>query len=278
VEAIPLPPKGDRSNAMNKPILIIPDLHQDIRWARRVLKRERARFDEVLFLGDYWDSFNTPPAVGTAGETAKFLNQIRKDHICTFLIGNHDLPYLEAWASLEAEASPESLKYPCPGFRVERAVAIRDHLEFAFWDAIEVSTFRYGHLISHAGFHPAFWPGLKSIEANLDALKDQGRKALDHLRKGAFDDFPAFLTSPRLTLLSYTQIDELDGDEARYIGGPLWLDWNTEFEDSLPVPQIVGHTTDVMGQRRKDRSWCADGYQTCYALLWPDGSLEFRYP
>jgi hypothetical protein len=26
------------------------------------------------------------------------------------------------------------------------------------------------------------------------------------------------------------------------VGGPLWLDWDAEFEDNLEVPQIAGHT------------------------------------
>ena len=263
---------------MENPILIIPDVHQDIRWVRRILKTENGNFSEIIFLGDYWDSFNSPPAVATAGETADFLNEVRAQYPCTCLAGNHDLPYLEAWAYLDNELAPDCLKYACPGFQIEKAIAIRDRLDRGFWNDLQLTTFRNGHLISHAGVHPVFWPKGLGVQTALLALATAGKRALDAIRIAVFTDFQGFICAPRSTLLSHAEVVEIDHDETHHIGGPLWLDWHTQFVDDLPVPQIVGHTSDTLGPRKRGRSWCVDGYQTCYALLAPDGALEVRYP
>jgi hypothetical protein len=53
----------------------------------------------------------------------------------------------------------------------------------------------------------------------------------------------------------------------------LWLDWDTEFVDDLPLPQVVGHTRGAHA-RNKDRSWCIDCAQTSVALLDPDFGLS----
>ncbi len=47
------------------------------------------------------------------------------------------------------------------------------------------------------------------------------------------------------------------------VGGITWQDWNLEFKDELPFPQIVGHTQSPEGARQKGRSWCLDGGKTC---------------
>jgi len=59
------------------------------------------------------------------------------------------------------------------------------------------------------------------------------------------------------------------------IGGLTWFDWNDEFSDDLPLPQIVGHTADEVGARQKGRSWCVDGNQSYYAVL-ENGECEVR--
>jgi len=56
------------------------------------------------------------------------------------------------------------------------------------------------------------------------------------------------------------------------IGGPLWQDFNEEFEDSLPFPQIVGHTRQRK-VARKGRSVCIDVCQTACGVLYPDGNV-----
>jgi len=59
------------------------------------------------------------------------------------------------------------------------------------------------------------------------------------------------------------------------VGGPLWLDWDEEFTDALPLPQLVGHTVGK-APRQKGRSWCVDCRQTVYVVL-QDGVPEMRW-
>lgn len=53
------------------------------------------------------------------------------------------------------------------------------------------------------------------------------------------------------------------------IGGPVWLDWNFEFEPMSDIPQIVGHTVITQGPpKQKGNSWCLD---TCNRhVMWVD--------
>ena len=59
------------------------------------------------------------------------------------------------------------------------------------------------------------------------------------------------------------------------VGGLTWLDFNHEFEDTLPVKQICGHTGGKT-VRRKGRSYCIDGHQSSYALIARDGTATFK--
>ena len=49
-------------------------------------------------------------------------------------------------------------------------------------------------------------------------------------------------------------------------GGPIWLDFDHEFEDALEVPQIVGHTRCAR-RTPKGRSYCIDFAQAAYAVV-----------
>lgn len=56
------------------------------------------------------------------------------------------------------------------------------------------------------------------------------------------------------------------------MGGPLWLDWESEFVDELPYRQIVSHSADSE-PRQKGHSWCIDCGQQAYWIL-EDRELE----
>jgi hypothetical protein len=57
-------------------------------------------------------------------------------------------------------------------------------------------------------------------------------------------------------------------------GGPLWLDWDAEFEDALEVPQIVGPTRCAK-QTQKGRSYCIDFAQAAYAIV-ENGNVQLN--
>lgn len=232
--------------------LIIPDVHQDLVWLKALLKQTR-NWDHCVFLGDYFDTRKNPSEVATMRETARFLIQLARKHPgkITFLWGNHDIPYLEAhrtWKQSRHRALPKTnAGVTISGLDVNGI--------FAEWppDFVQnVGLFQVanGHLISHAGIASRFWPEASTNEESLAILQEECAIALRDFHQHYFP-----LLAPGIAR---------GGEEP--IGGITWQCW-TEFEDSLPLPQIVGHTRSQRGARQTGRSWCLDGGQTCYGLL-----------
>ena len=79
--------------------LIIPDIHQDLAGLKKIFKIEKLEsFDEIIFLGDWFDSFHEPPKVSSFKDTCLFLRDLvwenEKTGKMIFLVGNHDLAYI----------------------------------------------------------------------------------------------------------------------------------------------------------------------------------------
>lgn len=243
--------------------VIIPDVHQDARWVERIFARERARAsrDLVVFLGDYFDSRAAAGKRAGAAETCEFLLKTRAElgERCVFLLGNHDIQYLEAKPACDARRTPRYLFNKCgAAYSHSTARKVADGLPRDFWTGARLFACVNGWLLSHAGLAARFWPGGGSVAESLEALDERCRDALARMRSGPQDLLEA----------GYCR-----GGMAS-AGGITWQDWNIEFKDALPLPQIVGHTGDLeAGARRKGRSWCIDCVQTCYAVL--DGD-EFQ--
>ena len=102
----------------------------------------------------------------------------------------------------------------------------------------------HGFLLSHAGVARRFWP--------REAAPDTAGQTEAFIKRSTVD-----------------WLNRLD----RGADSPLWLDWDNEFVDDLAVPQLVGHTRGREA-RRKHRSWCLDGSQSCAGL--PDPVLGLR--
>jgi hypothetical protein len=245
--------------------LIIPDVHLDWDWVRAILEQEEGNWEQLVFLGDYFDSFDRPPVVASAGQMAEFLLELEREYNgkVHFLIGNHDTGYLELLGLAKAGGYGLFPMDPCSGFSMESAVEISKVLDTGFRNRCRLFVECNGYLISHAGVHPKFWradhPG---IEEPLESLDELCRIAMEYLGK------------KRLPILGCGAAR--GGPEE--VGGITWLDWNSEFEDDERMPpQIVGHTPYSLGPRQNGRSWCIDGNQSCWAILDRDGSLEIRY-
>ena len=246
--------------------LIIPDVHLDLPWLESLVEQERGEWDQCVFLGDYFDSYKRPAERATSGEIARWLVDFkaanpRQVHL---LIGNHDVPYLEAIPGIWAGRSYVKLNHFCPGFSSDEAIAVSKVWDTAFMDHMRLFFMVNGHLISHAGLHPHFWranhPG---VDDPLEALEAHCQIALERM--------------------SDTRIPFLSAGPGRFgperFGGITWLDWNSEFQDDPELPpQIVGHTPDKIGIRFKGRSACLDGGQTCWGILHEKGETEARYP
>lgn len=237
--------------------LVIPDVHQDIRWVERILERD-TDWDRVVFLGDYFDSRLPARFHASLSATCEFLDKLRRvlGSRVTFLLGNHDIQYLEARPACLSFRTPRRLRYKCgAAFSHSAAKAIAKELSPEFWDGARLAVSVNGWLLSHAGVAPAHWPEYPAPAESLAAFEVACTTALATLRTASH---------PLL------QAGEVRGGDAP-VGGVTWLDWDDEFSDALPLPQLVGHTASGEGARQKGRSWCLDGMQSTYGVLTGDG-------
>lgn len=243
--------------------LVVPDVHQDLAWVARILAKEDttpAPPDLVVFLGDYFDTHRKPRERASAIDTCAWLDAARErfGERAVFLLGNHDIQYLEARPACLARRTPRFLGTRCgSAFTHNTAKRVAKDLSPEFWRAARLFVCVNGWLLSHAGLAVALWPAATTTGESLARLDAQCREALDALA----------LRRPVHPLL---QAGRVRGGDAP-VGGFTWLDWDDEFEDALPLPQIVGHTVDSGGARQRGRSWCLDGGQTCYGLITPEG-------
>jgi hypothetical protein len=228
-------------------VLVVPDIHERIRRVERILARYLPQVREVVFLGDYFDSFTRSEASTEA--TIGFVKSALQDPRFTLLLGNHDLHYL--WPHMKCSGwSPNTHLRTKLDFTTSERNALRD---LPARTAVE----RHGWLLSHAGVHPHF---LAAGPWSLDWLRREAvaaRREADH-RVGHW-----------LLGVSRTR------GGIRPLGGPFWMDWS-EFSDDLRLPpQLVGHTeTGWRGVRTKGRSHCIDTCLRHVALLAPDGALQ----
>jgi len=237
--------------------IIVPDVHQDIAWVERVFEREQvmASNDSVVFLGDYFDSSKKPRKRAGVGETCEFLERTRAalGGRCVFLLGNHDIQYWEAKPICDAHRTPRHLHNRCGmSFSKSAAKKVASNLPLDFWTNARLFIAVNGWLLSHAGLAACYWPQAETVERSLEILQENCVGALLMMRFG-----------PQHLLAA----GQVRGGTAP-VGGLTWQDWNDEFADALPLPQIVGHTIDELaGARANGRSWCIDGGQSCYGML-----------
>ncbi len=233
--------------------LIIPDVHQDLAWLDRILAQE-TEADLYVFLGDYFDPHGPAKLCAGVTDTCRRLDELREQlgSRALFLLGNHDIQYLEARPVCLGRRVPRHLQYHCgSAFKYSAAAKIAKRLSAEFWRETRLFIQVNGWLLSHAGVHRQFWPECPTIAESLTALDEACQGALELI---------AHRSSPLL------HAGFVRGGE-QPCGGITWQDWNEEFLDDLPCAQIVGHTSSSDGARQLGRSWCLDGGQTCYGCM-----------
>lgn len=217
--------------------IVIPDIHQKTHLVDEIFKSEKT-YDEVIFLGDWFDSFQAPPHVSSFLETCKYLKSMilenPKREKFKFLIGNHDMSYIYYNNGKSNERLPHIDGYFCSGFTEEKAREFRSEFyDIGLADDFFIKNFKLAHqtqgfTLSHAGIHPSYVEAEESIQSLVNNILPEIWKNFRNL------DYP------RNSILS-------GAGYARHgyvpIGGLIWLDWRLEFNTDQRIgPQIVGHT------------------------------------
>ena len=249
------------------PVLIVPDVHADTDFLLRILAEAPAeQFGKIIFLGDYLDGRDTttrgPQSVTRITALLKSLTRTLGDKL-VMLWGNHDLCSYSLRGAAKTEnggrvdaSAPTIITGILPETRSCHDV-IHRAWDREFWEGLRPFYQAHGTLLSHAGLHARFFPhGYHECFVSI----------LDEWEVGMAQWADGKGLHPLLSM------GEARGGPAGTVGGLLWQDWDLEFEDSISLPQIVGHTAGA-APRRKGRSWCIDAKQRGYAVL--DSKLEF---
>lgn len=237
--------------------LVIPDVHQRINNVEWILENEKG-YDEVVFLGDWFDSFFDPPKVAGFEETCEYLKHLILEHPnkdkFVFLLGNHDLSYIHENKDFSCNRISKTLKYYCSGFTASKAKKFRhtffDHglKDEFFTEHFYIVHRTQGFTLSHAGLSDKHIPyGLTPDDV------------IDKIVPVVWKNFRDF-TRPHNYLISGAGYCR--GGDCN-IGGILWQDWNQEFLASEAIgKQIVGHTTtkepDCLAMNKSYESWNID--------------------
>jgi hypothetical protein len=220
--------------------IIISDLHNRVDWVEPTLSL--LEYDNVVFLGDYFDDFNDMHK--DAENAAKWLKQSLNKPNRIHLIGTHDLWYMFPWNSYIKASGNSSGK----------SKAINKILTKDDWSKLKLFNFEQNHLLTHAGLHPFI--NLEYDNTKIKVSKDIQR----------FIDLVEFSTNYALNRVSCGNGDRwLSASTARggdqLYGGIIWLDWDDEFMPIANMNQIVGHTTHNVPQEmhtKNSKNYCLD--------------------
>lgn len=231
----------------NLKTLVIPDIHNRTRWIESFLAKYKKKYgyDQVVFLGDYFDMFNDGPfeVIGTAHWLKESLKYPDRIH----LIGNHDMPYM----------CPRNASVWCPGWTQEKSNGVNSVMTQEDWDKLIPAYHCQGWLLSHAGAcdwifnHPI-------LGVSVDGIIEQCNKALKDVKNGSY----------RMEFGSGFRMSNV----LQLLGGITWLDWDNEFIPMEGINQIVGHTPYRVPQSRihkglKSENWCLDTHSQHIGVL-----------
>lgn len=215
--------------------IIISDLHNRVDWIEDALSSPLLQpYDNIIFLGDYFDDYNDTPEMATNAATW-LKHSIRKPNRI-HLTGTHDIWY----------RFPYNRFIAASGNTEEKAYAIRSVMTQEDWNKLYLYYYEQNFLLSHAGVHinlisqyifehkDLFDQYIVNKELQLD-----GKEIVDKIVK------PATIEAINRVKDGYIH-PWLDAGIARGgrqpVGGIIWLDWRYEFKPIPGLNQIVGHT------------------------------------
>lgn len=210
-------------------IFVVPDLHGRTNWQQPVANflSEAAATDQVIFLGDYLDSFTVADQPMLDNFIDVLLLREQEPIRVVLLLGNHCFPYLF---------------YPtfqCSGFRPQLAPAL--HILFKTHQNLFQVAWQAGpYLFTHAGVSD-MWLDVNRLAIRLLT----GRYAHPDILA---DILNQLLTSAQGQRLLW-QVSNYNGGRDR-TDGPLWVRPIHLSRGLLPgLIQVVGHTPQPHIQR-----------------------------
>lgn len=236
-------------------IIVVPDVHEDIAWLDKVLWQSRDA-TRIVLLGDLFDR---KPEDGADPRAAlDYYLRFLDDERITLLWGNHDILVFASWyarrflgGALPARIhewvfDAKWLYFPFEQFpRIER-----------LFRKFQPFVLHGDWLLSHAGIHSGLLPENPELE-DLDALHIRAQSNLWNFHR--LEAQPAEWACGAVR-----------GGPPGMIGGLSWQDFRHEFQDSLPWPQIVGHTR-LATPAKTGRSICLDAGQTAWMRVERNG-------
>lgn len=223
---------------MLKKVLFIGDIHGRTDWRETAIEGLK-KFQEVVLLGDYWDSFDVSPAL-QKDNFYQVLSFVKKKKGVTALLGNHDYAYIHAFSSIS-------------GYQFSQAPIIKDIFE----KNRDVFKIAWGHtdsngkytLATHAGLTYGFW------KKEVLPLFEEGQFL--HQVFGGKEPGELPIHEVLNALIDKSSLMWKVGPRRGGWGnpGPLWADYHELLEDPFPgINQVVGHTVnhapsvDIIGE------------------------------
>lgn len=223
---------------MLKKVLFIGDIHGRTDW-RETANEGLKKFQEVVLLGDYWDSFDVSPVL-QKDNFYQVRSFVKKKKNVTALLGNHDYAYIHSYHSIS-------------GYQHSQAPEIKKLMDddkdlFKIAWGYENSKGKYT-LATHAGLTYRFWKNHV-----LPLFEDGGFLAQVFEGKSP-NEIP--IHEVLNSLIDKKELMWKVGPRRGGWGtpGPLWADYHELLEDPFPgINQVVGHTVnhapsvDIIGE------------------------------
>lgn len=186
-------------------IAVLGDIHGRNIW------KNLSGYDKIIFLGDYFDSFDIKPQDQISN--FKDILEYRKNHDTVLLLGNHDYHYLSFTNERYTGFQP---KYY---YTINRL--LMENLEY-----FQIGYKHNNFLFSHAGVTQTWWKNITDEDFDVELLND------------FFKHTPTVFKFQR-------NKNKLSSDSSgdNIFQGPLWVRPNSLAQDSLTkYTHIVGHT------------------------------------
>ena len=253
--------------------LIIPDIHQDLASLNKIFQIEKLEsFDEIIFLGDWFDSFYEPPKVASFKDTCLFLRDLvwknQKNKKMVFLVGNHDMAYIYNNKKSGHSSVVQSVTYGCSGVTKSKISTFRQvFYDKGLKDDWFIENFKIAHrsqgwFFSHAGIVEKQIPYAFTVE-----------EVIDKVLPDVWLNFRN-VTYRQNALISAVGVARGGQDNT---GGLLWLDYYNEFIASPNIgKQVFGHSyvaePTATALNTEYESWNLDTNLKDYAII-RDGRL-----